>query len=62
MHSNDDLLSSLHDIQSLEWILPETRQLLERQYKNQINQPKLKSSNIILITNFSRSKIKIFEI
>lgn len=34
---NNNDLDLLTEIQSLDWILPETRQLLERQYKLQMS-------------------------
>ncbi len=35
-----DTLFTLHDIQSLDWLLPETRILLEKQFKNEMNKSK----------------------
>ena len=37
------VLSSLHDLNSLDWILPETKQLLERQLRLQSKPKKVKS-------------------
>jgi len=42
--NSQGVLSGLNDIQSLEWILPETRGLLERQFKNEIMRPRRTTS------------------
>jgi len=44
---NKGILNTLHDIQSLEWVLPETRSLLERQFRNEMMRPK--QSNFYLM-------------
>jgi hypothetical protein len=38
--NSQGVLSGLTDIQNLEWILPETRTLLEKQFKNEIMKPR----------------------
>ena len=38
--SSQGVLSGLTDIQTLDWILPETRTLLEKQFKNEIMKPR----------------------
>lgn len=63
----------MHDIQSLEWVLPETRSLLERQFRNEMMQSKAKQSNSLdllclkkcsvwkklIIFNFAKNQMKI---
>lgn len=50
-HGNDNMYTTLHAIQSLDWVLPETRMLLEKQFRSELTQSK-KSK---LISEFSNS-------